>query len=513
MTAAVLPSRTPRLAWIVWGAAAFAYLVSITQRTTLGVAGLQATDRFHASASILATFSVVQLLVYAGLQVPVGALTDRLGSRRMIATGAVLMAGGQAVLAFATSTPMGFVGRVLVGAGDAMTFISVLRLLPTWFPPRLNPLLSQVTAGIGQLGQIVSLVPFAALLGLRGWTQTFLSMSALSVLAFLLAAIVVRNAPRRGADVGNVGAAGVGGAGATAATQPSGAGATADEGQGLPIAAPSTTPDVARPAAAPTVVPPGAKRLTLPRAVGLAWRRPGTRLGFWTHWISAFSVNVFLLGWGYPFLVSGEQLEPATASVLMALFVVVSIFLGPVVGIAVARYPLRRTNLALVVVGAGVLAWATVIAWPGPAPLWLLAVLCLFVAAGGPASMIAFDFARTENPPALIGAATGLSNVGSFSGGLLAIWGVGYVLDIVRRVSGHELYSLTGFRFAFLVVLAVYAVGLIGFAVERRRTRAARLRAGGRPIRPLHHALVARLRPGQGNGPGSGPGARRRREG
>jgi len=35
----------------MWGIGVFAYLVAVTQRTSFGVAGLEATDRFHASAA------------------------------------------------------------------------------------------------------------------------------------------------------------------------------------------------------------------------------------------------------------------------------------------------------------------------------------------------------------------------------------------------------------------------------------------------------------------------------
>lgn len=427
--------KTSRRAWFVWGAAVLAYLVSVTQRTSFGVAGLDATVRFDASASILATFSVVQLLVYAGLQIPVGALVDRWGSRRMLAGGAILMAAGQLVLAFASNTGTGVVGRVLVGAGDAMTFVSVMRLLPVWFPPRLNPIMSQLTGTVGQLGQIVSLVPFSLLLHASGWTTAFLSLAAFSVLALALAALAVRDRPAG-------------------------------------------------------VAAPALGGVSLVTSIRQAWSHPGTRLGFWSHWICAFGVNVFLLSWGYPFLVSAQGLQPAEASLLMALFVVVAILFGPVVGAAVARYPKRRSNLIMTVVGAGMLSWAAVLLWPGPAPLWLLIVLVVCVAAGGPTSMVAFDYARTENPPELIGTATGLANVGSFMGGLLGIWGVGVVLDWARRMAGDgaELYTLNGFRLAFLVLFVIYAVGLIGFAMERSRTRAAH-----EPIPPLHRSVLRRL--------------------
>lgn len=432
------PTTASSRAWLVWGAAVLAYLVSVTQRTSFGVVGLDATERYDASASILATFSVVQLVVYAGMQVPVGALVDRFGPRTMIAGGAALMGAGQLVLAFSDITALGFLGRVLVGAGDAMTFVSVMRLIPTWFPPRKNPIMAQLTGMVGQLGQLVSLVPFAALLHLTGWTSGFLSLAGLSVLAFVLAALVIRDRPDGAAS------------------------------------------------------PTGAQE-SLGRLIKQAWAVPGTRLAFWTHWISAFGLNVFLLAWGYPFLVSAQGVEPAVASTIMALFVLMAIVLGPVVGTAVARFPLRRSNLVLLVVFAGMITWAVVLLWPGRAPLWLLVVLALVVAAGGPTSMVAFDFARTENPPRLIGTATGLANVGAFSGALIAIWAIGVVLDLAQHSSGgqRELYSLDGFRLAFLVIFVFYAVGLTGFVVERRRSR--KLRA---PVPPLYRSLVRRLHRG-----------------
>ena len=54
--------------------------------------------------------------------------------------------------------------RILVGAGDAMTFISVLRLIPAWFPARRVPLITQLTGQLGQLGQVASTIPLVAAL-------------------------------------------------------------------------------------------------------------------------------------------------------------------------------------------------------------------------------------------------------------------------------------------------------------------------------------------------------------
>ena len=56
----------------------------------------------------MSTFVVVQMIVYASMQIPAGMLLDRLGSRATIAIGTSVMAIGQVVLALATSFPLGW---------------------------------------------------------------------------------------------------------------------------------------------------------------------------------------------------------------------------------------------------------------------------------------------------------------------------------------------------------------------------------------------------------------------
>ena len=104
------------------------------------------------------------------------------------------------------------------------------------------------------------------------------------------------------------------------------------------------------------------------KAVGVS---PGTWLGFWTHWLGAFSVNVYLLVWGYPYLVSGMGYAPARASVLMSMFVFVAMVFGPILGVLVARYPYRRSLLVILVSMAGLACWVALVVWPGGAPLWM----------------------------------------------------------------------------------------------------------------------------------------------
>jgi len=430
MAAWDLVTHTPARAWLVWGVAVAAYTIAVLQRTSLGVAGLLTAQRFDISAAALGVFAVLQLLVYAGLQIPVGVLVDRVGPRLLVAGGAALMALGQACLALAHSMPLAVLARVLVGAGDALTFISVLRLVVAWFAPRQVPLVTQLTGMVGQLGQILSAIPLVSLLHGPGWTPAFLSAAALSVVGGVLVVLLVTDSPD---------------------------GRHPDE----------HSPSVAQVRA----------------DLVSAWQHPGTRLGLLTHFTTQFSGTAFVMLWGYPFLTSAEGRSPAFAGGLMTLFVVAAVAAAPFLGELVARHPLRRSWLVLGIVAAVIGSWTAVLALSGPAPSWLLVVLVVAIAVAGPGSMIGFDYARTFNPPNRLGTATGIVNVGGFVAALTTILLVGVVLDL----TGGR-YDLGSFRVAWSVQYAVWLVGVVGF-LRTRRTVRARMAREGVVVPPLREAV------------------------
>jgi MFS family permease len=267
----------------VWLTAVGVYFLAIFHRSSLGVAGLAAAERFDISASQLSTFTVLQLLVYAGMQIPVGVLIDRYGPQRLLFTGAVLMTCAQLGFALTTSYGGAVAARVFVGMGDAMVFISVLRLIASWFPPMRSPVLTAWTALLGQCGALVAAIPLARSLEQFGWTPTFAASAAVGVVLGLLVLVLVRDVP--------------------------------------PGAPPSRTAKDVR---------------TVGRDLRLSWRDPGTRLGLWSHFTAQFGANVLGLLWGYPFFVHGQHTGTAAAGLLLSLLVVTFMVGGPLVGGSVA---------------------------------------------------------------------------------------------------------------------------------------------------------------------------------
>ena len=425
-----IESATAGRLWVVWAVALAAYIVGVMHRTSFGVAGLDAAQRFQAGPAALSGFVVLQLLVYAALQVPVGLLLDRFGGRVMVVTGALTMAAGQLVLALATTLPFAVAARVLIGTGDALTFISVLSVVTAWFPPRRVPVMTQLTGLVGQLGQVLSAVPLAALLHGPGWTPAFLCAAGLGVFAGLAVLVVVRDRP---------------------------------------------------PGAPPP--PPAAPPHEVLRGLRRSWAEPGTRLGLWTHMGTQFCGTVFGLLWGVPYLVAGQGMTPGQASAVLTLLVVVGILAGPLFGEFAARHPMRRSYLVLTVIALHALAWAAVLLVPPPAPRWLLVALVVVIGTGGPGSMIGFDYARTFNPRSRQGAAVGIVNVGGFVASLLVAWAIGVVLG---RAGG---YTPEAFRIAWTVQYVVWAFAVVAVLGSRRLARR-KLAAEGIEVLPFREALA-----------------------
>lgn len=389
-------------AWRIWAAAAAVYLIAMLHRSSLSVAGLTAAERFHINAAQLSSFTVLQLLVYAGMQLPVGLLLDRYGSRRLLAAGATLMTLGQIGFAFTTSYPLALFARALVGLGDATAFLSVLRLAAVWFPPWRNPLLTQLTSLSGQIGALVTAVPMAWALTHWGWTSTYLAAALSGVLAAVAMYLVVVDHP---------------------SNSPAGS------------------------SSHPPLLP----------SLRASWADAGTRFGFWAYFAGMFLPNTLLLLWGYPWLVDGEGVSPTFAPMLLMVLTAASMLTGPVVGTLAGHHPNRRPTLFFAILVMMILSWATVIFWPGPPPATLLCIVMAVVGTGFSGALLAFDYARACSPPQRLGAALAIVNVGGFASTISVIFSIGLVLDWAKA-HGHSNHA---YFLAMCVPFAAWGLGLV----------------------------------------------------
>lgn len=422
---------TGALPWVLWVVGTLTYLVAIVGRSSLAGVGTVVAVRFDADSSTLALFATLQLAVYGGLQVPAGLLLDRFGSRVVMTAGMLAMAAGSVWLAFAGDAASAIAARILTGAGDAMIFPSVLRVMALWFPARRVPLLQQITGQVGQVGQILSVVVLAGIVRGVSWEFAFCLLGAVCLLAAATDAVVMRE--RR-----------VGAMDADAASRASRASGSA----------------------------------RVPRRQGAllieALREPGTRLAFWIHFVTPFAGTAFALLWGIPYLTRAEGLSSGEASGVFTVFVLSGAVLAPFVGLLSGAHPARRTWIATGSVLAQAAALAAVLLTPGPAPMWLLVVWLVTLSSGGAVSMVSFDVARRYNPIARLSTATGIVNMGGFVAALVAVYLIGLVLDLQH--ADPAAYTPDELRLGMSSIVVLWVIGLGGIALESWRVR--RRRAG-----------------------------------
>lgn len=406
-----------RVAWIVFAAGVAVYFAAVVHRTALGVAGVEAAQRFGIGATGLALFSVVQLGAYALMQVPSGHLLDKWGPRAVMVIGSLVMASGQLMLSMTDNVTVALAARVLIGAGDAPIFISACRLVAEWFPPRRVPILVQVTGLIGQAGQLATALPVALVLHSRGWSPTFSILAGFGAVAALIAFFGVRM-PQR-----------------------------------------------------PEAMPGVAERERFWRSVRAATTPAGTKLGFWSHFVAPFGANSFAMLWGVPFLVMAQRRTVGEASGLLVALTVSAMIAGPTAGVLTSRHPLRRSWIVIGSATVSALAWVVLLSFSTPRPMWQLVVFTVVIGVGGPISLIGIDFARTFSPAERLGTATGFVNIGGFFSTILAVLLIGAVLQLTSA-PGATTYTLGQFRLAFAALAVPWVVGMAGVLWSRKRTRA-----------------------------------------
>ena len=397
-------------AWRAWGLGVTTYLVAVFHRMSLGVGAIDAEHRFHVGPGVLSAFVAVELGLYAALQIPTGAAADRFGPRRMLTAALVFMAAGELVFALSTVAAVGIAGRALVGLGDALTFLSVLRLVQNWFPSRRFGLLAALTGLVGGIGQLVSTVPLHQSLAHLHWAPTFVATAVVTGAVAVVMATCLRD----------------------------------------------------RPVGAPVVHDVEPMRHAVRGVMG----RSGTWRGMWVHFMLTGPFVVFTALWGYPFLVRVEHYSASAASVVLAFVVVTTIVASPVVGSLISHRPGTRPAIVLVSAGLLLAGWGLVILWgPAPAPPACIALLVVATGIAAPASVVGFDVAREANRADRGGAATGVVNIGGFTGAVVVDVLIGVLLGSAAA-AGHD---PAGYRRTLVLVPAMVVVGLGCFVVTSRR--------------------------------------------
>ena len=401
--------------WTAFFIVGLAYVLSFFHRFAPAAISSDLQQTFHASAAELGGLAATYFYVYMVMQIPTGILADTLGPRRVVAMGGVIAGIGSLLFGTADSIAAASAGRVLVGLGVSVMFISMLKLNAAWFHDRHFATMTGATILIGNAGSLLAAAPLAWVLGYVSWHTAFVAVGGFSLFLAALTWWLVRDHPGKA---------------------------------GLPSL---------REIEGKTAHPPHSGHWYDGLMVILKNR--ATWPGFWVNMGLSGTLFTFAGLWAVPFLRDGYGMDRTAAAnhttLLLAGFAVGAFFIGKLSDHIGLRKP---------VMIAGSLAYS--LCWlPMLSGMAMSSIMsyALFLAMGlfAPSFVLTWACAKEVNPHALSGMATSVVNIGGFLGAAIMQPLVGWAIDRAHSSHINTPLELSDYRAGIIILAGFTLMGLV----------------------------------------------------
>ncbi len=193
MSASIKRDEVYRRRWWILAVLCMSLLVIGLDNTVLNVAIPTLVRDLHASNSQLQWMVDAYVLVFAGLLLTAGSLSDRFGRRLVLSIGLFVFGAGSAASAFATSASMLIGTRALMGIGGAMIMPSTLSILTNVFPAEERGRAIGIWAGVSGAGIGIGPLVGGALLDHFWWGSVFLINVPIVIIAITAGRLIVPN--------------------------------------------------------------------------------------------------------------------------------------------------------------------------------------------------------------------------------------------------------------------------------------------------------------------------------
>jgi len=400
-----------------------AYFLSYAFRVAPSTLATRLAESFHTTASALGFMSSVYFWVTVVMQIPAGILSDRVGPRRLIAMGCLIVAGGAALFGLTPDYSGAVIGRLFIGLGSSVLFVSMIKLIAVHFPPHQFATMTGVGMLLGASGSVAAGAPLAWATDLFGWRNLSLAGAGLTGLLALLAWQLIPDNPQPHAQAGH------------------------------PEADTRAWPDVIR-----TLL----KHPQIQAAFVVNFGFTGSFMSFSGLWLGSL-------------LVQAKGLSLADCGVFSSVFFIAFAIGSTLIGRVSDALGSRKVLIMLM--GALFLCSLAWFSLPGPvrAPVLALNLALMGLSASG--FTLSWACAKDATSPAHAGMAVSIVNTGGFLGAALLQQVSGYWIDHLRRGRSHlntdlSTYGAQDFNVCLLLHMATVAIALLAAAVLRDKVAA-----------------------------------------
>ena len=378
-----------------WFFCALFFFYAFVLRVAPAVMVEELMREFTVGAAILGYLSATYLYIYAALQIPLGLVVDKYGLRGVVAGACAVCGIGSVVFSLAENVYVAYLGRGLVGAGAAFSFVGALNMAARWFPSRFA-VLGGWAQMMGSVGGFVGQAPLSMAVAVFGWRNCNLSLGAGGIFLAVLLLFTVRDPKKNGNSNDNL-------------------------------------------------------------SIWLGLKYVCTNSQTWLATLAAAGLTGTLLAfaglWGVPYLMAAREIDkPSAASFISIIFIGWAVG-APFFGWLSDRIGKRRVLLLCGTAGAA-LTISTIIVFPKLSTILIIPVLTLkgFFSAS---MILGFALAKENNPAESSGVALGLINTFVVGSGAILQPVVGVLLDYTwsgQTSGGVRIFDVEAFQVSMAIL-------------------------------------------------------------
>jgi sugar phosphate permease len=403
--------------WLMFGIAGTVYFLACLHRISPSVIARDLELAFSIDATVLGFIAASYFYSYSAVQPVVGALSDTMGPRRVIAIFTGIAFAGSLIFGMADNPIMAIVGRTLVGAGVGGIFIPTVKIISRWYRSNEFASITGIMLAIGGFGALSASLPLTYLVLLLGWRISFVVLGVFSLVLALLSWIVVRDCPE---DKG---------------WPPIEGGILSQEGASDPP-----------------------ENIGVLKRFGIIFKEPG----FWLVTISIFFAGgaglAFQGLWAVPYLVDVYGFSRVEAGGLFMLIPLGFALGAPALGFLTDKLGFSKMRVLLTALAIGLGCWLIVLLFGSKPPASFIAPLFFIMGiCGGGSLPLYFALIKDLFPPSIMGTAVGLMNPSAFFATALYQPFTGYLLDRVGRLSSGG-YPIEGYQHVFMAFMVSFVI-------------------------------------------------------
>ncbi|WTL52967.1 MFS transporter [Nocardia sp. NBC_01499] len=157
--------------------------------------GKLATSALHPSSTAVLWIIDAYLIVFGCLLIPGGALGDKLGRKRMMLTGLVILAAGSLISAVVPTVALVIAGRGLTGLGAALILPSSLPLMMAAYPPERREHAVAIWTSMTAVGGVLGNVAGGVILQYFDWQILFVVAAPFAIILAIVLAYAAPSVP------------------------------------------------------------------------------------------------------------------------------------------------------------------------------------------------------------------------------------------------------------------------------------------------------------------------------